>query len=270
MCLITFALRVNPNYPLIVAANRDEFFERPAAPAHYWKDASSVFAGRDLSAGGTWLGVNQQGFFTALTNYREVIETETTPQYISRGNITSSFLNSQATTDESELIDSYFAQLRRRDQQYNGYNLLAGNPQQLGYYSNRGVSFHALDDGIYGLSNGLLDTPWPKTVSCRNAMQQAIGSSNQATIIADLFDALADIEAAPEHLLPDTGISKEWESLLSSRFIIGETYGTRTSTVVLFQKNGDIVFCEKNFGPKGQLLNQQQVIVDIVPSDSII
>lgn len=261
MCLITFALRTNPNYPLIVAANRDEFFERPAAPAHYWEDTNSVFAGRDLSAGGTWLGVNQQGLFTALTNYREIVDSETTPQYKSRGDITSNFLNNQVTPNEPNIIDSYFAQLRLSDQQYNGYNLLAGNPQQLGYYSNRGVSFHALKEGVYGLSNGLLDTPWPKTVSCRNAMQQAIGSSNQDTIIADLFDALADTQPAPEHLLPDTGIGKEWESLLSSRFIIGDTYGTRTSTIVLFQKHGGIIFCEKNFGPNGQLLNQQQVIV---------
>jgi uncharacterized protein with NRDE domain len=260
MCLISFALRVHPDFPLIVAANRDEFFNRPSSTAHYWDDDSSLFAGRDLSAGGTWLGVNQQGLFSALTNYREMNNLDTDQNYISRGNLTRDFLQYKPAGN-SLSIESYFAQLKQHDNSYNGYNLLAGTPDKLGYYSNRGNAFHSLDEGIYGLSNGLLDTPWPKTISCKKALQEAITHTDPEVITELLFTALSDTQPAAKHLLPDTGIGMEWEAFLSPRFIIGEEYGTRTSTVLLFDHAGRITFNERNFTANAEQSDQQRVVI---------
>ncbi len=242
MCLILFGLRSHPQYPLIVAANRDEFYARPSQGAHFWSDHPDVLAGRDVQAGGTWLGVNRSGLFSAVTNYRQ----GDTPQDRtgSRGELTLEFLsNSNPKT-------SYAEQLKKNQHRYNGFNLLTGGPDRLDYYSNKGQQQLNLASGIYGLSNALLNDPWPKVGRGKQQLKKIINStSDPRELSLQLLKLLADDTQAPDSQLPETGISYSWEKKLSSRFIESETYGTRASTVVLFHNDGSIDFFERSHTP---------------------
>ncbi|HET6837095.1 MAG TPA: NRDE family protein [Gemmatimonadales bacterium] len=242
MCLLLLALDSHPHYQLIVAANRDEFYDRPTASAHFWSDAPAVLGGLDLQAGGTWLGVDRRGRFAAVTNYRQG-ERET-PAPRSRGLLVSEYLKGNSGTRQ------FMESVERDAGLYNGFNLIAGDAGGLFYYSNREGRIRRLQPGVYGLSNHLLDTPWPKVSATKSAFG-ALLRERGAELTTELFALLADRQRAPDGQLPATGISQEWEQLLSSAFIASDRYGTRSSTVVLFGRNGSIRFIERNFGPGG-------------------
>jgi uncharacterized protein with NRDE domain len=238
MCLIVVGWRVHPEYPLLVAANRDEFYARPTALAGYWPDAPEIIAGRDLEAGGTWLGITRGGRFAAVTNVRE----PGGPSGIhSRGRLTRDFLTGRQGAAD------YVGQLPFAD--YAGFNLLAGDGNELWYCSNRGAPPVALAPGIYGLSNHLLDSPWPKLLTARQRFAAALAKVPERE---PLFAILADDEIVPDEELPATGVPLDWERRLSAIFIHSENYGTRASTVLLQSASGAISFEERSFGPGGQ------------------
>src|SRR6185437_1247979 len=244
MCLILLAWDSHPDYSLIVAANRDEFYDRPTALAAFWSDAPSVLGGRDLRAGGTWLGIDRRGRFAAVTNYRQG-QREPAAAH-SRGRLVSDFLTMEFPPRE------YLRQLVEQEaDRFNGFNLMVGDARQLLYFSNREGHQRTLKPGIYGLSNHLLDSPWPKVTSGKTALGALVQRGGPG-LTAGLFALLSDRSQAAEEFLPDTGISKEWERLLSAAFISSEEYGTRSSTVVLIGRDGRVVFTEQSFGPGGK------------------
>ena len=245
MCLIVLAWQLHADYPLVVAANRDEFFARPAAPAGFWADHPDVLAGRDLQAGGSWLGVTRQQRFAALTNYREGRPQR--PETASRGALVADFL-----TGPSDAF-SYLEALGKRGGEYNGFNLLVGNGQQLGYYTNRGGSWRALEPGIYGLSNHLIDTPWPKLAAAKAAFAAALA---QLPATTPFFDLLADREIVADAHLPETGVAIAWERILSAVFVTSPDYGTRASTLLTMARSGQVTLTERSFGQDAEPLGE--------------
>lgn len=245
MCVILFSAGAHPRYPLIVAANRDEAYDRPAAPAAFWREHPHVCGGRDLTLGGTWLGLNTTGRFAAITNYRQGVRRGVAPR--SRGELTRDFLVG------NEDPPAYLGRVAERGDEYGGYSLIAGTAQQLYFCSNRGAAPLEIAPGVHGLSNRLLDEPWPK-VRRGMAVLESLAAANEAALLRGLFEVLADTAAAPDHLLPSTGIALERERDLSALFIPGESYGTRASTVVLVRADGEVVFAERSFGPRGSPL----------------
>ena len=243
MCLVLLALDSHPDYSLILAANRDEFYDRPTTSAAFWADAPSVLAGRDLKAGGTWLGIDRHGRFAAVTNFRQ--GTREAPAAYSRGALVSDFL----TGDIGAL--EHVERVRRQADRYNGFNLIAGDPWGVFYFSNRGGRVRHLKPGVYGLSNHLLDTPWPKVAATKSAFGTVL-NERAPDLIAELFTLLSDRNRPADAQLPATGVGPEWERLLSSAFIASDDYGTRSSTVVLVGRDGSIVFVERSFGPRGE------------------
>lgn len=236
MCLILVAWRVHPDYPLVVAANRDEFFARPTALATFWQDAPQLLAGRDLDAGGTWMGVTRNGRFAALTNFRDPAQNRTgTP---SRGALVAEFLTA------NEAPQTYLQRIAARGGEYNGYNLLAGDGETLWWSSNMGGAPRQLTPGIYGVSNHLLDTPWPKVGAGKTALMQAIDCLPDDEA---LFALLRDDGIHPDEQLPQTGIPLDWERLLSSAFVKSPDYGTRGSTVLCIDRDGWASFDEQTW-----------------------
>lgn len=236
MCLLLFANRVHPRWRLIVAANRDEFHARPTAPADWWSDAPTVLGGRDLQAGGTWLGVTRTGRFAAVTNVRE-------PQSYrvgapSRGHLVSGYLAG------SSLPVQYAAGLMPVAPAYNGFNLLVADAASLIYYSNRQPMLRTLPPGVFGLSNALLDTPWPKVVRGKEDVREIIAGPEEE-MEERLFASLARRDPAPDAELPATGVGVERERALSSAFIVSDGYGTRCSTVVMMGHDGEVTLTER-------------------------
>lgn len=236
MCLILVAWRVHPDFPLVVAANRDEFFARPTAVAAPWPDAPGVVAGRDLQAGGTWLGVGRGGRFAALTNFRDPAAQR--PEAASRGMLVADFLRGEQTAAD------YLAGLTARADAFNGFNLLAGDGERLYWFSNAGGAARELAPGVYGLCNHLLDTPWPKVQAAKSALREALARLPDDT---PLFDLLTDDGIHPDASLPRTGVSLEWERLLSAAFVRAPGYGTRGSTVLTVAADGWTVFDEQTW-----------------------
>jgi len=238
MCLILLAYDAHPEYRLILAANRDEFFTRPTAPAAFWDDAPELLAGMDLKEGGTWLGITRNGRIAAITNYRDPrAERRDAP---SRGGLVSGYLCGSIS------LDDYLEILRTEGAAYNGFNLIFGDIGRLCFFSNRRESPQSIITGIHGLSNHLLDTPWPKVISGKEALEQLV--SEGKTIQPDaLFAILANREIAPDNILPDTGVGIELERFLSPIFISTPTYGTRSSTVILIDRKGRVTFIERTF-----------------------
>lgn len=237
MCLIVFSYQQHTQYPLIFAANRDESYDRPSRAARFWDENPSILAGKDLQAGGTWMGINKNGEFSAITNYRDPnIKKENPP---SRGQLVLDFLDSDDTSS------SYLRKLQSRGNSYMGFNLLAGSLDELGYYSNQQDNILFLDDGLFGLSNHLLETPWPKVQRAKDKMRTIISGGNIAPEL--FFELLADNRKAPEEELPNTGIPKEVEKKVSPIFIKSDNYGTRCSTVLLIDNNGEVTFAERRF-----------------------
>lgn len=247
MCTLLLALEQHPRYPLVLAANRDEFYDRPTAPAAFWPDASDVFGGRDLRRGGSWLAVTRDGRLAALTNYRE--RHEPRPNAPSRGDLVTEFVSGEAAPE------GYLQLLREKALPYSGYNLLVGNWQRLFHYSNKNDQVLRLTPGVHGLSNHLLDTPWPKVVRGKEALTRVLERDDFSA--EELFAILVDTTKAPDDQVPDTGVGLEWERLLSSIFITSERYGTRSSTVLLVDVDGQATFIERTFdGGKGEVVQR--------------
>jgi uncharacterized protein with NRDE domain len=237
MCLILLAWEKHPRWRLVVAANRDEFHARPTAAAAWWPQAPDLLAGRDLKAGGTWLGVTRGGRFAAVTNIREPQGSR--PDAPSRGHLPGNFLLSRAPSL------AYLAMLMPRAPFYNGFNLLVMDGVTLGYLSNREPGMRTLPPGIYGVSNHLLDTPWPKVVRGKDDLRAALELDDGDELEARLFAALARRDPAPEGELPQTGVGPELERALSSAFISTPEYGTRSSTVLLLGREGEVRMTER-------------------------
>lgn len=239
MCLIAFAWKYRPDYPLVVAANRDEFTDRPAAPAGFWPDAPDLLAGRDLVGGGTWLGISRTGGFAAITNYRDPsARIHGAP---SRGALVRDFLLEEGRPEK------FLERIVATAGEYEGFNLLAGNRDALFYFGNRDGALRPLPPGIYALSNGILGTHWPKTIRAGNALLAALDAPSPPDAEA-LFSLLADTHRPPDGELPHTGVGLEWERVLSSAFIAAPGYGTRASTVLLVGGEGEVDFRERTFG----------------------
>ncbi|MFT5221546.1 MAG: hypothetical protein ACI9LO_001179 [Planctomycetota bacterium] len=236
MCLILFAFQQHPDYPLVVIANRDEYYARPTESAGWWLAPSNIHAGRDLQAGGTWLGVNRAGRFAAVTNVREA--GGMTPGAFSRGELPPGFLSSDIEAE------NYIEQLEENGAQYAGYNLLFGDQNSLWFQSNRDVESRKISAGIYGVSNGRFDEGWPKLASGRNDLEQMLRDKFD---VQSLLSILTDDNTALDEALPATGVSLDVERLLSSRFIRSTEYGTRACTVVLFDRHNRCHFIEQNF-----------------------
>jgi len=240
MCLILLAWQTHPGYPLVIAANRDEFHDRPTASAKFWDDAPDLLAGRDLKAGGTWLGVTRTGRFAALTNFRDPQQIK--PAAPSRGDLVSGFLRS------GENPIDYLSRLEQSAQAYSGFSLLCGDGETISCYSNCSGRPHTLAPGIYGLSNHLLDTPWPKVAQGKSALVQAM---NALPATQPLFALLRDGTQATDEALPQTGVSLEWERLLSAAFINSPGYGTRSSTIVVMNRARRVRFDEISWSVTG-------------------
>ncbi len=245
MCLIAFAWQTHPRYPLILVANRDEFYERPTAGAHFWDDNPDILGGRDLQAGGTWLGVRRDGRWSAVTNYREA-KPENAPR--SRGALTTGCLQHTGS-----LVD-YGNSVLSEGSNYSPFNLLLGDDQSLIYCSNRTGRLQTLDAGIYTLSNHLLDTPWPKASHAREALRTL--TRDREPDASMLLQALQRDTPYEDELLPDTGVGIELERLLSPPFIRSGHYGTRSTTVLMKDRNGQCHFLEQSYqrgGATGEL-----------------
>lgn len=239
MCLILLSYRNHPEYPLIIAANRDEFYDRLAIPAQFWEKSPDMLAGRDLKEGGTWLGITKRGRIAMITNYRE--PGSFNPNAPTRGGLVSDYLSG------SEPALTYLEQLRSGAQTYNGYNLILGDDTGLYYSSNRTERVTQLSSGVYGLSNQLLNTPWPKVSKSKKAFVKAL--EGREVDEKEIFDILSDDTPALDEQLPDTGVGIELERMLSPVFIKSPKYGTRCSTVILMDKNSQVNFVEKTYEP---------------------
>jgi len=237
MCLIIFAWDNHPNYKLALTANRDEFFDRPTEPTHFWSEAPYLLAGRDLKAGGTWLGITRQGRFAAITNYRDPDNIK--QEAPSRGELTCDFLKNNISPLK------YLEKLSSLEKDYNGFNLLVGNMKELYFYSNVEGEIKALVPGLYGLSNHLLDTPWPKVEMGKQQFRKWMTSPAGDT--AQIMDLMMNKKLAADAMLPSTGVPLEWEKSLSAIHIHTEKYGTVSTTSLLVSRSGQAKLIERNF-----------------------
>lgn len=241
MCLILVAWRAHPRYRCVVAANRDEFFGRPTAEADWWPEPSDILGGRDLQAGGTWLGVSRSGRFAALTNFRDPSRFNANAP--SRGALVTGFLQSAAPTADA------MREIAERGAQCNPFNVLCSDGRELGVYESTTGEARILEPGVYALSNHLLDTPWPKVTQAKSRLAEALGDLPQS---AAMLDLLRDSEPAVDAELPRTGVSLELERMLSSAFVLGDDYGTRCSTIVTTDNEGAIDFSEWTWDQSGE------------------
>lgn len=248
MCLIAIAWKTDNRWPLILAGNRDEFHARPTDPAGSWHGAPDIIGGRDLTAGGSWLGVNAAGRFAAVTNYRERLDPPADAR--SRGQLVGDFLRGDATPQ------AYLAAIAADADRYAGFSLFVGDCDSLGFYSNRGGEPRTLDPGIYVLSNAALDAPWPKSERLREQFARQAAQPDAGALLAMLYDR----EPAPVGELPDTGLAPERERLLSAPFIVSPEYGTRASSVVLRDGDGRITFVERGFDPAGCAMETRKFV----------
>ena len=251
MCLILFALQAHAEYPLVVAANRDEAYTRPAAAAAFWLDHPEVYGGRDLEMGGAWMGMTRSGRFAAVTNFRDGYPKGTAPR--SRGDLVGGYL----TSDQA--AQPYLHSVAARQAQYAGFGTLAGDMNSLWFLSNYGNGVEAVTPGVHGLSNHLLDTPWPKVAGGRRDLM-ALLDRDALTLPAlpeKLFAMLADRSIAAADALPDTGVGIRREKELGPKFIaVDDRYGTRASTVIIVNSRGEVHYAERSFGEHGKYLSE--------------
>lgn len=244
MCLLALAWQCHPRYPLIFAGNRDEFHARPAAAASWWPEAPDVFGGRDLEAGGTWLGLRRDGRFAVVTNFREPDRRPAGKR--TRGALTTRFLAGSMTAI------TYLEQLQASADDYAGFNLIFGDVgEQLFYFSNRADDALPLPPGVHALSNHLLNTPWPKVRRLQERFDAEIRAD--APRVDTLLAFLDDREPATDDELPATGLTRDWERRLSAAKVVGAEYGTRASTVILVDRRGRCVFHERRFTVSGTI-----------------
>ncbi|HLS35814.1 MAG TPA: NRDE family protein [Bacillota bacterium] len=254
MCIINFHVNEHPNYKLIVVANRDEFYKRPTAAAHFWEDAPELLAGRDLEAKGTWLGITKTGKFAALTNIRDASIQKAFPT--SRGDIVTNFLLSEQQAED------YLTDLVKKSNEYAGFNVLAGSIDELYYLNNRENEVIQVEDGTHSLSNHFLNTPWPKVCRARKHLNEYV-MNNKEMKHEELFEIAMDRTKASDEELPNTGISLELERELSSLFIQTLDYGTRSITVLTIDKYNHVKLTEKSFD-KGEFSSEKTFSFTII------
>ena len=245
MCLLIFAHGVDPRYPLVVAANRDEFHARPTAGSEFWPEHPAILAGRDLEQGGTWMGITRGGRFAAITNYRD--PSRTAPAPCSRGELPLTYLAGDQAPED------FLLDVSKRAQEYAGFNLLVGNRGSLWYLTNSlGPGERCpqcLPPGLYGLSNARLDTPWPKVLLGKNRLSTLLG---QGRLEHDgLAAVVSDQQLATPQVLHQQGLDQEMDQLLSAQFIITGSYGTRSTTSLWTQADGEVFWRELSFSPAG-------------------
>lgn len=239
MCLIVFSFKQHNKYPFILAANRDEFYDRPTRPARFWNQHPHILAGKDEKLGGTWLGITKQGKFAALTNYRDLTNIK---QFApSRGKIVKDFLA------ENQDTLGYLEDLKQSANSFNGFNLITGSKDQLYHYSNETNDITEIEPGIHGVSNAVLNTPWPKVETAKSAFEDAIKGENIDQ--TRIFKMLKNSQPYPDNQLPNTGLSKEMEKMVSPIFIKSKNYGTRCSTLLTIRDDGVVTFIEKTYTP---------------------
>lgn len=250
MCLIAIAVAPTPDLRLVVAANRDEFHDRPSSPACWWPDAPDVLGGRDLRAGGSWLALRRDGRFAAVTNVRRM--EASAPGARSRGALVRDFVTGDV--DATTFAERLAAQATR----HGGFNLLAYDGRHAVWAGTaQGYRWRVLEPGVHVVSNADLDTPWPKCRRLAEAMQRAIGQD--IDIDTDLlFTALADTRPAADEELPDTGVGIALERMLSPPFVRSPPYGTRASTVVVVPRASEARFLERRWRPDGSLDGQSR------------
>jgi uncharacterized protein with NRDE domain len=236
MCLLAFNWNNHPEYRMILVANRDEFFERPTESLHLWEEG--FFAGKDLRAGGTWLGIHPNGRFAAITNFRDMRNLKKYAK--SRGDLVKNYLKGEMGPEE------YLIEIQKEKDEYEGFNLLVGTHEKLFYFSNRMDGIHKLSYGLYGLSNALLDTPWNKLLMAKEKLKNKIekGSFDKN----ELIEAVLSKVVAPDDQLADTGATLEQERAVSAQFInFGDYYGTINTTVILWKHSGEVEIKEKRY-----------------------
>lgn len=253
MCLLVFQYADHSEYSLIFGGNRDEFYGRPTAAASYWEDAPHVLAGRDLQAGGTWMGVTKSGHWGVVTNIRDQHPRREDAR--SRGTLVSDYLREEPSPR------AYLEEVAADADQYNGFNLLLGTPASLFYLSNREGVVHEVEPGLHGLSNHRLDTPWPKVQRAKTMLRERIGAGEIST--EELLDILGDRRQAPDEELPNTGLGRDRERMLSSIFIDGDQYGTRSSTVLLIGRDGSVTFAERSMEEEGTAPTTRRFSFDV-------
>ncbi|MFC1829231.1 NRDE family protein [Thermodesulfobacteriota bacterium] len=248
MCLLLIAYDIHPDYRLVLAANRDEYYDRPTRPLSFWEDEPDILAGRDLKCQGTWLALTRTGRWGAITNFREqAMRDKDAP---SRGHLVSDFNAGKMSPKR------YLEHVKNIGEAYNGFNLLVGDRSGICYYTNRGNSVRQITAGIYGISNHLLDTSWPKVEKGKADLEALL--VNQSDIHPEeLLRLLEDRSTPSDEKLPDTGVGLGWERILSPLFITSDIYGTRSSSVILEKRSGEVTFWERTFipgasGPDGQ------------------
>lgn len=240
MCLIALAWQAHPDFPLVVVANRDEFFDRPTEPAHWWSDPPHLLAGRDQNAGGTWLGLTRDGHFAALTNYRDPGKVRNGAQ--SRGALV---VDALAWRNAGRAAEDAHA----RSDVYNPFNLLVADRSSLYVVESEAGRPRELEPGVHALSNHLLNTPWPKVEQARNRLTRSLTDTLDMDALAGI---LRDDRPAPDAALPRTGVSLAWERLLSSSFIRAPGYGTRSTTTIAIHRDGRCRFMEQTWDTAGQ------------------
>jgi uncharacterized protein with NRDE domain len=259
MCILFFAIKQHPQYPVIICANRDEFHQRPTQAMHWWSDKKNQYAllaGKDLQAGGTWLGLNQQGRFSALTNFRQ-------PQLFDKNKQSRGDLVIKALTKKNDDITELLA---KSVQHYNGFNLVFGQLNNLVCFDNISKTQQALTTGFHSLCNGTLDDIWPKMALGQSQLADTINASAQHSLDIDtLFDLMKNSQQAKMESLPSTGIPLDWEQLLSSIFIISPKYGTRTTNIITQDIEGKIAVHDRSYNIQGSCIKKQ--LFSITPKD---
>jgi len=246
MCILFIAIEQHPKYPLIICANRDEFHQRPTQAMHVWQE-SKILAGKDLQAGGTWLGLSATGKFAALTNFRKLLLSEVPKK--SRGDLVL-----QALADTKVDMTT---ELSQQASQYHGFNLIYGSSKQLYCYDSVNNQSHQLSKGVHSICNGGLDDIWPKMAKGEKLLSEAIHAQANLSI-NELFDLMSNDKQALPHLLPETGLDEKWEQLLSAIFIKSPTYGTRTTTIISQDVDGNVEIYDRSYGPSGECVAKQQ------------
>ena len=242
MCLIIVSYKTHPDYPLVLAANRDEMYERPSRDAHFWPESPGVLAGQDIEHGGSWLGLTKAGRIAAVTNFRDGPNKKT--GISSRGLLVSDFLKSKKSPVET--LKQYQSKLT----DFDDFNLLLGNHKSLFFLSSREQNYYRLDKGLYGISNGDLNSAWPKVEWAKQRMS-FIMNSKQADNHEDLLNMLNARQVPDDARLPDTGIGVEWERILAPVFIRTKQYGTRASTVLTIDRDNKLIFSERTYDDQG-------------------
>jgi len=237
MCLILFSYNSHPHYKLILASNRDEFYERPTKQLHKWAD-KNILAGQDKMNNGTWLGLTADWKLAAITNYRDLSNIKDNAP--SRGLLVSNFL------ENNDSPTNYLNKISTSASDYNGYNLLVGDKNGMYYFSNIENKIEKIKPGVHGLSNRFLNTPWPKVENGKKEFERIIGLGKEIPI-DEIFKLLSDTTQAPDEELPDTGVGIEWERVLAPIFIKTEAYGTRASSIILIDDNDQITLIEKSY-----------------------